>query len=121
MPNQTETMPAVEAGGASAGAWQQNPAEMVNAIRLKIVEVLQLDPQTVARIYENEKEYRMFEVTAVEDEEMFVKIGPSMCVEQYGDECYVEIALTVSEAIALALRLIRYAIDIYMREKTRTQ
>jgi len=120
MPNQTETMP-VGAGEVSAGAWQQNPVEMVNAIRLKIVEVLQLDQQTVARIYENEKEYRMFEVVAVEDGEMFVKIGPSMCVEQYVDECYVEIALTVSEAIALALRLIRYAIDIYMREKTTAQ
>jgi hypothetical protein len=90
---------------------------VVDAVRFKLEDMLKMDARIAYYIYENEKKDRRFSVVAVEGEEMIMRIGPAECVEKSEDGCYVAVALTVSEAIALALRLIRHAAKIYVNKK----
>jgi hypothetical protein len=89
---------------------------LVEEIRFRLKETLKLDARTVAYIYEKEREDRRFEVVAVEGGEFFMRIGPVECVEKTEEGCYVEMGLTTAEAIALALKLIRYASKAYEKE-----
>jgi hypothetical protein len=83
--------------------------EVVNEIRLRLEDAL--DSRTAAYVYEHEKGDRRFNVVEVAEGEFFMKICGSE------EEGCVEVALTVAEAIALALRLIRYAAEAYQKEK----
>ena len=85
--------------------------EVVNEIRLRLKDALGLDSKTAAYVYEHEKGDRRFEVVEVAEGEFFVKI----CSAE-GGTC-IEVALTVAEAVALALKLIRYATEAYQKEK----
>jgi hypothetical protein len=92
---------------------QTTPEGVVNTIRSKLRELLELDVRTMAYVYQNEREDRRFEVVEISGDEFMLRIGPALCVEKTEDECYVEVALTVSEALALALKLIKYAATAY--------
>jgi hypothetical protein len=83
----------------------------------RIEETLKLDPRTVAYIYEHEREDKRFEFADIGEGEFFMRIGPVECVKQGEEGCHAEVALTVSEAVALAIRLIRYAAMAYEKEK----
>jgi hypothetical protein len=84
-----------------------------DVIRSQLKELLRLDAKTMAYVYEHERGDRRFEVIDIAEGEFFMKIGPVECVEKTEDGCYVEVALTTAEAIALALKLIKYAAQAY--------
>ena len=71
-----------------------------------IKDMLKLDPKTTTYIYESLRDDRFTMNT--EGEEIIMTIGPVDC----DSEGYVDIALTPSEAIALAIRLIKYATEL---------
>jgi hypothetical protein len=71
-----------------------------------IKDMLKLDPKTTTYIYESLRDDRFTMNT--EGEEIIMTIGPVEC----DSESYVDIALTPSEAIALAIRLIKYATEL---------
>jgi hypothetical protein len=97
MPHAGKNVPA-QAGGALAGAWQQNPALTLNTVKV--------------HIYEKERGDTRFELVEVGEGEVFMKI----CDSWDEDRNCIEVGLTVAEAIALALRLIRYAAEAYQKE-----
>jgi hypothetical protein len=102
-----ELQPAAEEEAAA-----EDIREVVNEIRLRLEDALGLDSRTAAYVYEHEKGDRRFKVVEVAEGEFFMKI----CGSQEGGTC-IEAALTAAEAIALALKLIRYAAEAYQKEK----
>jgi DNA-binding transcriptional regulator YhcF (GntR family) len=72
----------------------------------QIIDMLKLDPGTVARIYESMRDDRF--VMNREGEEIIMTVGPVEC----DSEGYADIALTAAEAIALAIRLIRHVSEL---------
>ena len=109
--NMAAVSTAARALGGQPGNRMAPIEELIDEIRIKLIEALRLDGKTAAYIYENEREDTRFNVTEITREgEIFIKIGPVECA-QGEDGYYTEVALTVSEAIALALRLIRYAAE----------
>ncbi len=100
--NRNET--AVVAVGGPGAAQQQNAP--IEYIIQTIIDKLKLDHKTVARIYEHMHDDRF--TMAIEGEEIFMTVGPVEC----DSEGYADIALTPAEAIALALRLIKHAIEL---------
>jgi len=102
-----ELQPAAEEEAAA-----EDIREVVNEIRLRLEDALGLDSRTAAYVYEHEKGDRRFKAVEVAEGEFFMKI----CDSQEGGTC-IEVALTAAEAIALALKLIRYAAEAYQKEK----
>ena len=102
-----ELQPAAEEEAAA-----EDIREVVNEIRLRLEDALGLDSRTAAYVYEHEKGDRRFKVVEVAEGEFFMKI----CDSQEGGTC-IEVALTAAEAIALVLKLIKYAAEAYQKEK----
>jgi hypothetical protein len=73
-----------------------------------IINMLGLDSKTVARIYESIHDDRF--IFRGEGEEIIMTVGPIEC----DSEGYADVALTAAEAIALAIRLIKYATETLM-------
>ncbi|MFZ8810584.1 MAG: hypothetical protein ACO2PN_21060 [Pyrobaculum sp.] len=84
--------------------------KLVDEIRFMLKERLQLDSVTVADIFRKEKEDARFRLVDVAESEFYMQ----MCEDEEGSRC-VEVALTVSEAIALALRLVKYAAEAHAK------
>jgi hypothetical protein len=68
--------------------------------------MLGLDSETAARIYESMHDDRF--ALMKEGEEIIMTVGPVEC----DGESYADVALTVAETIALAIRLINYATEL---------
>jgi hypothetical protein len=115
MATRNNKVAAGEAAGAVGGPGKRTAdaevERVIDEVRAKLIEALKLDAKTAAYIYEDEREDNRFAVDEITKEgEIFIKIGPVECINDK-DGSYTEVALTVSEAIALALRLIRYAAE----------
>jgi ABC-type Fe3+-hydroxamate transport system substrate-binding protein len=95
-----------------AAEWDEKIERVIDEIRFRLEDVLQLDPRTVAYIYEYERGDNRFRLAEMGEGEFFME----MCGDEEKRSC-VEVGLTTSEAIALALRLIRYAAKAYARDR----
>ena len=104
MTTKNDQVAATTAAGAVGVARQRNtPVEYIIQV---IKDALKLDSGTMARIYEAMHEDRFY--LTVDGEEVFMTVGPVEC----NREGYADISLTATEAIALAIRLIKHAVEI---------
>jgi len=96
---------------------ERDPEEverLIDEIMFRLEERLRLDPRTVAYIYEHERDNQRFRLKEMWEGEFLME----QCMyDEEGNRRCIEFALTPSEAIALALRLIRYAAEAYARER----
>jgi hypothetical protein len=85
----------------------KNPTQIpIEQIMRQIIDMLKLDAKTATYVRERLNDDRF--TINTEGEEIIMTIGPVEC----DTEGYVDIALTVAEAIALAIRLIQHAINL---------
>jgi len=100
---------------------ERDPEEverLIDEIRYKLEERLRLSPRTMAYIYENERDDSRFRLKEMWEGKFLME----MCTyDEDGNRRCVNFALTPSEAIALALRLIRYAAETHARERDAMQ
>ena len=100
---------------------EQDPEEverLIDEIMFRLEERLRLDPRTVAYIYEHERDNQRFRLKEMWEGEFLME----QCMyDEEGNRRCIEFALTPSEAIALAFRLIRYAAEAYARERGTSQ
>jgi hypothetical protein len=84
----------------------QTQTSSVEQIMGQIIDMLKLDPGTVALMLSYMRDDRF--VMSNEGQEIIMTVGPIEC----DDEGYADIALTAAEALALAIRLIRHASEL---------
>jgi hypothetical protein len=104
---------------AKKAEWNPEEVErVIDEIRFRLEERLRLDPRSMAYIYEHERDSQRFRLKEMWEGEFLME--HCMYDEKGGRRC-IEFALTPSEAIALAFRLIRYAAEAYARERDASQ
>jgi len=84
----------------------QTQTQTTEQIMEQIIDMLKLDAKMRERIRENIDDDRF--VMKIEGEEIFMTIGPVECDQ----EGYADIAFTAAETIALAIRLIKKAVEL---------
>jgi len=99
--------------------WDPEEVErLIDEMRNSLSDKFQLDPRTMAYIYEHERDNQRFRLKEMWEGEFLME----QCMyDEEGNRRCIEFALTPSEAIALAFRLIRYAAEAYARERGASQ